>query len=35
MRWSRKGALSLAKVGEKIINNEWEAGGLKRLVIIN
>ena len=26
MRWSRQGALSLAKVGEKIvkINNEWE-----------
>ena len=25
MRWSRKGALSLAKVGEKIINNEWDS----------
>ena len=24
MRWSRKGALSLAKVGEKIVNNEWD-----------
>ena len=25
MRWSRKGALSLAKVGEKIVNNEWDS----------
>ncbi|MCJ7790582.1 MAG: hypothetical protein MUP69_10500 [Candidatus Atribacteria bacterium] len=24
MRWSRPGALSLAKVGKKIVNNEWE-----------
>jgi len=25
MRWSRKGALSLSKVGEKIVNNEWDS----------
>ena len=25
MRWSRCGALSLAKVGEKIVNNEWDS----------
>jgi len=25
MRWSIKGALSLAKVGEKIVNNEWDS----------
>ena len=24
MRWTRSGALSLAKVGEKIVNNEWD-----------
>jgi len=23
--WSRPGALSLAKVGEKIVNNEWDS----------
>ena len=25
MRWSIQGALSLAKVGEKIVNNEWDS----------
>ena len=25
MRWTRQGALSLAKVGEKIVNNEWDS----------
>ena len=25
MRWSRPGALSLAKVGQKIVNNEWDS----------
>jgi len=25
MRWSRPGAISLAKVGEKIVNNEWDS----------
>jgi len=25
MRWTRQGALSLAKIGEKIVNNEWDS----------
>ena len=25
MRWSKKGALSLGKVGQKIVNNEWNS----------
>jgi len=25
MRWSIPGALSLAKIGEKIINQEWDS----------
>jgi len=25
MRWSIPGALSLAKAGEKIVNNEWDS----------
>ena len=25
MRWSIPGALSLAKVGEKMVNNEWDS----------
>jgi hypothetical protein len=29
MRWSRPGALSLAKVGEKIVNNEWDSWWFK------
>jgi len=24
MRWTRQGALTLAKIGEKLLNNEWE-----------
>jgi hypothetical protein len=29
MRWSRPGALGLAKVGEKIVNNEWDSWWFK------
>jgi hypothetical protein len=29
MRWSRQGAISLAKVGEKIVNNEWDSWWFK------
>ena len=29
MRWSIPGALSLAKVGEKIVNNEWDSWWFK------
>jgi len=25
MRWSKKGALSLAKAGQKIVSNEWDS----------
>lgn len=25
MKWSKKGSLSLAKVGQKIVNNEWDS----------
>jgi len=25
MRWTRQGALTLAKIGEKIVNNEWDS----------
>jgi len=25
MRWSKKGALSLGKVGQEIVNNEWDS----------
>jgi hypothetical protein len=27
--WTRPGALSLAKVGEKIVNNEWDSWWFK------
>jgi hypothetical protein len=29
MRWSRPGALSLAKVGGKIVNKEWDSWWFK------
>jgi hypothetical protein len=31
MRWSIPGALSLAKVGEKIVNNEWDSWWFKEI----